>query len=126
MNRFGEVAVKAAQLCQNQPAISPQDAWEKFAAELIESDSTSEKGCPRDAFLGLCQEGFVRGIRRGKYTRSKKNKRYAVMAVRLLKVSPELSREVDRLWEQVLNGEHKSHNSQMNVVVDLWNNGLIR
>ena len=34
----------------------------------------------RGAFLGLCEEGLVKGIPAGKYSASKDNKQYAVRA----------------------------------------------
>jgi len=39
------------------------------------------KGCPRGAFLELCEAGMIKGIASGKYTRSKRNKEYAIDAV---------------------------------------------
>ncbi|WP_434751377.1 DUF6979 family protein [Paenibacillus amylolyticus] len=44
------------------------------------------KGCPKNAFLGLCEEGLVHNIVSGRYTErsgSQKNKNYAVKAVRI-------------------------------------------
>jgi hypothetical protein len=46
--------------------------------------SAQKKGCPRGAFLGLCEEGLVKGIPAGNYTTSKDNKAYAVRAAELL------------------------------------------
>jgi len=32
----------------------------------------------------------------------------------------------NKLWRMVLNGQHKKHNSQMDVVIALWKNGMIK
>jgi hypothetical protein len=44
-----------------------------------------KKGCPKGTFLGLCEEGLVKGIPKGNYTKSVKNKKYAIKAVTVLK-----------------------------------------
>ncbi|WP_420534847.1 DUF6979 family protein [Anaerobacillus arseniciselenatis] len=33
---------------------------------------------------------------------------------------------MNELWKRVLEGEEKSHNAQMDVVLSLWNNELIK
>lgn len=66
------------------------------------------------------------GIPAGCYTRSRDNKGYALTAVECLNVDPRLS-DVgpDVLWKKVMAGKEKAHNSQMDVVLTLWNRGLI-
>ncbi|WP_430394004.1 DUF6979 family protein [Brevibacillus brevis] len=77
----------------------------------------------RVALLGLCEEGFVRGITRGKYTNSLDNKAYALQAAALLVKDPTLSQSPSTLWKAI--NIQKSHNSQMDVVISLWENKLI-
>ena len=83
-----------------------------------------KKGCPRGAFLGLCEEGLVKGIPPGSYTASKDNKAYAVRAAALLTEGKQ-TWSVNELWRAVANDLEKTHNSQMDVVMALWKNGLI-
>jgi len=79
---------------------------------------------PRGAFLGLCEEGLVKGIPAGQYTASKDDKAYAVRAAALLaEGTQKWSRST--LWQAVTNDPEKVHNSQMDVVLALWKNGLI-
>jgi len=87
-----------------------------------EKCSRQSKGCPRCAYLGLCEDGLVKYVRSGKYTTSKKNKRYAVVAVSELRKNPNLTE--DELWERVA-PEGKTPNNQMGVVLGLWESGLI-
>lgn len=95
------------------------------------SESSRKKGCPRSTYLGLCEAGFVRGIPRGDYTQSEDNKRYAIDAVRLLRRDPNLAEPsasaggAARLWAAVMKGDPKRPNGQMEVVLALWNTGLI-
>jgi hypothetical protein len=126
MDKYGISAITAVKLYNSGRASSPRDAWERATSVSFGSGTASQvKGCPRDAFLGLCEAGHVAGVPTGIYTRSQKNKQYAVAALALLKNDPSLAISLGRLWKQVTQGEAKQHNSQMNVVVALWNNGLI-
>jgi hypothetical protein len=68
--------------------IDPKQSWsQSITKNYPHSVSMQEKGCPRNAFLGLCSEGLVKGVGVGGYTNSKKNKEYAAAAVKLLKIS---------------------------------------
>jgi hypothetical protein len=83
-NRYGEAAIIAAR--QGPSAnTNPKARWES-AMEKVYPTSTAarNKGCPRGAFLGLCEDGLVKGIPAGRNTASKDNKEYAVRAVAFL------------------------------------------
>jgi hypothetical protein len=43
----------------------------------------------------------------------------------LLKQYPDLAKNSDALWDRIMNGEEKDHNDQTNVVIALWDEGLI-
>ena len=129
MGGYGAVAVKAVKLLTSGNIDRPRDAWKMAAAtsETLKSISSQDKGCPRAAFLGLCQEGVVRGIPPGRYTNSKENKEYAIEAVRILQQEPALCSNLEALWKKVMKRKDKNINSngQMEVVVSLWNDSLI-
>ena len=85
MGNFGEVAVAATKLVANGNAESPKDGWMQAARRKFpNSDSSRDKGCPKCAYFGLCEERLVRDIPSGNYTRSRDNKRYAIEAVEVL------------------------------------------
>lgn len=88
------------------------------------SPAARNKGCPRGAFLGLCEEGLVKGIPEGHYTAAKNNKAYAVRAAALLLEGAQ-SWSIGSLWRAVADDPAKEHNSQMDIVLALWKNGLI-
>ena len=126
MRKYGEAAILATRLVTQGRAATPQEAWQAATAELFpNSPACQEKGCPKGAFLGLCQVGLVRGIRPGDYTKSKENSGYAIKAVKLLENNPSLLNDEKSLWAQVVNGADKAPNSQMEVVLSLWTEGLI-
>ena len=127
MNDFGKAAVNSAQLLHNHTYSNPREAWESATSRIFGKGTSSQvKGCPRNAFFGLCEAGLVKGIRTGSYTRSKVNKQYAVDAVSILRRQPKLANDPLTLWELVLGGVPKSYNHQMDVVTALWNHNLIK
>ena len=123
-NRYGEAALIAAREAAS-PKISPAVRWESAMAKLYPtSPSARKKGCPRGAFLGLCEEGLVKDIPPGNYTASKANKAYAVRAAALLTEGTQ-SWSRSALWQVVTDDPEKAHNSQMDIVMALWKNGLL-
>lgn len=127
MNKYGIAAINATQLFNDKTVKTPLGAWNQATIEMFGANSSSQrKDCPRNAFLGLCEEGLVRGVPSGKYLTkpNNKNKAYAVQAVSLLKENPELTNDKKRLWKEVVKDD-KKHNSQMDVVIALWESELI-
>tara|TARA_B100001250_G_scaffold291418_1_gene253127 strand:+ start:35 stop:247 length:213 start_codon:yes stop_codon:yes gene_type:complete len=60
------------------------------------------------------------------YTRSEKNKQYAIDAVSLLRENPGLVSNLAELWERVPKDDpNKKHNQQMDVVAALWRNSSL-
>jgi hypothetical protein len=123
-NRYGEAALMAARRASTGES-NPMARW-KAAMEALypTSETARKKNCPRGAFLGLCEDGLVKGIPAGKYTASKDDKAYAVQAAALLAEGTQ-SWSVSGLWRAVVDDPEKTHSSQMDVVLALWKNGLI-
>lgn len=126
INEYGDVALRAVEKLRGGTADSPRAAWEQAAREIFPGRiHRQKKGCPRGAFLGLCDEGRVRDVPAGSYTRSVDNKAYALRAAELLGASPEFASQGRRpLWNRV-EAKSRSHNSQMDVVLALHRNGLL-
>jgi hypothetical protein len=128
MGKYGEAALKAVNLIKSNREVTPINAWEATTIEIFGKGTSSQaKGCPKSTFLGLCEEGLVTEVRQGKYLKNinSKNKLYGLKAVELLTQQPSLASNIKQLWELVLEGEHKMHNAQMDVVLSLWKNNLI-
>lgn len=124
MKKYGQAAVDAAQ--DPEAHVDPEAAWDRAMSRHFQSSlSSREKGCPKGAFLGLCEEGLVKGIKKGVYTGSFDNKWYAVAAYRLLQRDDTLAKEPETLWKRVTDGESKRSNSQMDVIISLWSKGLL-
>ena len=122
MSDYGELARFAASAARQ--GMNPVEAWKASALEVFPTQKSSrEKGCPRCAFLGLAEEGLIKGVPSGSYTRSKDNKRYALAAVNLLRTNPSIAGDTDKMWQAIMAGTEKQHNEQMVVVSALWQNG---
>jgi hypothetical protein len=72
----------------------------------------------------LCEDGLVVGIPAGRYARSQVDKLYATRAVTLLTEGKQHWSRTS-LWLAVTNGADRTHDSQMDIVLALWNNDLI-
>lgn len=125
-NDFGVFAVMyVKQLIEvnERPSI---DGWKNFIYMQTKNENKANKGCPRTAFLGLCEEGYIKNIPVGMYLNKVncKNKQYAIAAIEILKKDDSLKNNPKKLWELVPNHPN-SHNGQMNVVCSLWNANLI-
>ena len=121
-NRYGEAALIAA---RDSAGTSPAKRWQSAVEKVYPTSVTAQKkGCPRGAFLGLCEEGLVKGIPAGQYTTSKDNKAYVVRAAELL-IEGKQKWSISELWRAVADDPERAHNSQMDIVLALWKNGLI-
>lgn len=93
------------------------------------------KSCPNiGVHFWLCEAGEIDGVNNGDYMRSrlgrKKNKKYAIEAVKLLRSCPCLASDKKELWERAKENtcavETLRHNNQLDVVLALFEAGLIR
>ncbi|QXP65785.1 hypothetical protein [Polaribacter sp. AHE13PA] len=122
MNKYGQTAIKAVKNYKRSYSIT--EVYIRAAKEIFETKSSQEKGCPKGTFLGLCEAGLVKGIPKGTYTKSIKNKEYALQAIEILKWADNKTYTPKELWAELNLGDKRS-NSQMDVVLALWNEGLI-
>jgi hypothetical protein len=121
-NRYGEAAILAA---QGPSGMSPIDRWERALEKLYPTSPVARlKNSPREAFLGLCEEGLVKGIPAGEYAKSKADKEYAVRAAKLLAEGTQHWSK-GTLWHAVTDGVAKKDNGQMDIVLALWHKDLI-
>ena len=126
MGKYGQTASIAADLLSTHKMNDPIEAWSIAASQIFPNSQSSRiKSCPRSTFLGLCEDGYIPNVVEGSYTRSQKNKKYAIKALSLIADNPELLSDKDKLWSKVMNGEEKKQNSQMDIVITLWNDGII-
>ena len=123
MSMYGEAAVKAVQLFKDELAHSPREAWETAIAKFTDSPSSQAEGCPKSAFLGLCEAGLVMHVPAGSYTRSRLNKNYAIHALKLLLQNPKRADDEHSLWLEV--APKKAYHGQVAIVISLFQNGMI-
>lgn len=127
-NKYGQVAVKAVEILTKYHGTAPEEAWWRAAEEIFfDSPSSQAKCCPKGAFLGLCEEGYIEGVPIGKYTKSAKNKKYALRIVEYIKMRPMNAYDKNELWAYAIKGETatKKKNQQIEVVLALKDAGLL-
>jgi hypothetical protein len=127
MGQFGKVAVKATCLLISKEVSDPRKACDSAVRTVLSySTSMMRKHCPRSAYLGLCEEGLVKGAPPGNWTESVDNKRYAVDAVRYLRKCPSwIDKPTTHLWREVTRPRTIRHNDQIDVVFALLRKELI-
>ena len=124
MKIYGDIAVKAAESYSKYEDM--EQAWTEISASFPIKESIRKKGCPKNAFLGLCRAGLVKGINPEKVkTKHSKNGEHAVAAVSLLKNDPEWANQKKSVFWREIVGNEKKYNSQLHVVLALWEKGLI-
>jgi hypothetical protein len=127
MGKYGHTALLAVTLLKNETTTDPCLAWEQAVQKFFPTSSSAQKkGCPRSTFLGLCHAGLIVGVKPGGYTRSKKNMTYAEKALAMLIQKPHLADDPKTLWPLVTEGHPCQHNQQLDVVISLWQNGMIK
>jgi hypothetical protein len=112
MGAYGNVAIRATALIRTGRCGAASEAWQVAVREAFPGKLPSQKkGCPRGAYLGLCEEGLVAGVPAGSYTGSRVNKVYALSALRLLETDATLAAESQAsLWRRVMKGQEKRPN----------------
>ena len=122
MNNYAHIALLSIEkiTCSS---LEPLLAWKLSAAEVFPINKDSrDKSCPKCAFLGLCEDGLVKGVNVGNYTTSVDNKNYALKGLELLKNDSKLS--TSELWK-IVNPSGKASNNQMDIVKVLFEEGYL-
>lgn len=126
MTKYAKAALDAMKRIENGE--TPQLAWENATIEVFGKGTASqEKGCPKGAFLGLCEKGLVKGVCPGSYltnSATNKNKRYALASLELFKKEQVIPEDRRAFWRRVP-GTTKSMNGQLDVLFALAEAGCI-
>jgi hypothetical protein len=96
---YGQAAVRGKQLILESAQL-PERAWASAIVEFTKSRSRQTKGCPKGAFLGLCEAGIIGGLPVVALV-SNKNGRYAQVAWKVLQHDPNLSEDEKALWARI-------------------------
>ena len=123
-DRYGLLAVSYAKKLIETKQQPSSKGWEAEASKIFLSDSLIKKSCLKNCFLGICEEGLINNIPKGKYTTSRKNKNYGIAAIEILSKNDEHKNQPLQLWEEIP-GHPNTYNHQMHVVCALWNAGMI-
>lgn len=73
--------------------------------------------------MGLCENGLVKDVPRGTYTKSKSSKGYALAVWQILMSKPEAYKDPEAVWAKVAPG--RKEKSELKVVFALFNHDLL-
>lgn len=121
MSKFAEAAkIAYEELKKYKKSISKDEVesiWRKSCKMTGLSDNSTQKSCPKNAFLGVVRSGILNldvNLDNFKIT---KNENHAIKAIEVLKTTNG-SYKPKELWEAIGNGI--SYDSQMHVVLSMW------
>jgi len=103
----------------------PEIAWENASIEIFGAKTSSQKKCcPKNSFLGLCEEGMIKGVFQGKYCKKNNsvNKNYVIKALDLICKDKSLIKDKIGLWKKITKIKY---NQQLDVLFILIENGYI-
>lgn len=132
MTKYGQAAINAANIIKTQN-ISPSDAWGESCKALRMTQNEIIKPCPRTVFLGLCEEGYVKGISKGKYL--KRDDQYLINKNRALALREIIfsqykgqwpSKSADDLWKDSAIFHNSNNINQIPVKDDQGGVGVIK
>ena len=125
MTLYGKIAVASARVLATGPEQHPEAVWRLVAHAFTSSESVRNKGCPRKAFVSLCNAGMVRGVNSSPCEHQhSKNGQYTLEAARLIWLDPTNAANKARLWGLVAPGIKA--NCQLDVLFGLHESRLLR
>ncbi|UFH69707.1 DUF6979 family protein [Morganella morganii] len=125
MATYGKTAVQTVLNYDAAGDLAKQ--WEVQISSLTQSGSVINKGCPRAAFLGLCEEGVVKNIPENNYGAGEKNKHHALKILELAQANSGITAaECFRMYQESNPDLPKTHNGQADVVISLLEANLIK
>ena len=125
MGNYGRAAVQT--VLNYDDEVDLREQWTSAISKETTSKSSINKGCPRAAFLGLCELGVVKDIPSKDYKAGEDNERHALELLALAKENPNITAaECFRLYQNSNHSLPKNHNGQADVVISLLEAGLIK
>lgn len=128
---FGNVALETYKLIIDGE-LDYKLAWNITIVKHTNSKETQIKNCPKNIFLDLCYDGYLKNISPNKHFALSKNIKYAKESIEKLNMGKVNYTNPLELWKN-LKSTHDistnvtiSYNQQMHVVMALWNDKLIR
>ena len=121
---YGQIAVDAANIFQQLVIPTLLQSWNNSLSQ----NNTSDKDCPRVTFLGLCEDGFVSGVPKGKYIKKNisviKQKAIGIRNIIMNNNPPSIPTQTKTsIWKRV--GGTGNDQGVIDVVYTLFNNGML-
>ena len=125
MGNDGRAAITAARMLEQGTPSNPEAAWARAIRRETKSSESWRKPCPQGAFLGLCKAGLIPGCEARPSLFRSSSGDYAVRMVEAIRLDPQVLTDRKRLWRSAVGSAKKEENSQIDIVVSLWREGII-
>lgn len=126
-NSYGRVGILAyKKICDLKGRILKEEDIVKIWKECCREENCIDKGCPRGAFIGILKELPLNIIWTKKES---KNSNYSKIGIKILKENRNKNYTGQELWKEILkelNIEKKALNGQTDIILALWNMGVIK
>lgn len=130
-NSYGRVGILTyKKICDLRGRILKEEdivkIWKECCREENLSQTSIDKGCPRGAFIGILKELPLNIIWTKKES---KNSNYSKIGIKILKENRNKNYTGQKLWKEILkelNIEKKALNRQTDIILALWNMGVIK
>ncbi|MBF0233357.1 MAG: hypothetical protein HQK65_10020 [Desulfamplus sp.] len=122
---YGQIALDATNAFQQLLSTTLLQAW----SNSLKINNTNDKDCPRVAFLGLCEDGFVANVPKGNYIQKTnvsviKQKAIGIRNIIMNNNPPSIpTQSKNSIWSQV--GGTGQDQGVIDVVYTLFNNGIL-
>ena len=100
---YGQIAIDTIRIIRQSPYLEVRQAW----SNSLSANNKNDKACPKVAFLGLCEDGFINGIPAGNYIQKTgisviKQKAVAIRGIIMNRTPPKIPVQSNAsIWRQV-------------------------
>lgn len=125
MGQYGEAAVQTALNYSTEKDLKSE--WTRQLSALTSGPESIKKNCPRNVFLGLCEEGLIKNIPAKSYGAGGINKARALGLLEIAKLDSEVSvAECYRRYRAKDSNLPAGENGRADVVLSLLKANLIK
>lgn len=123
MGIYGNAVIEAVRILANDNNANPREVWRNAVAEFTQNESSINKPCPKNRFLGLLYARRIHGLNFQEHNFNSVEQDYALTACNLLRENPDLM-NVPRseFWGMI---SDTAYQQQLDVVCSLFNAGLL-
>ena len=121
MNIFERATIYAVELLISNKELSPEIAWKKGLQQFTDKNSVINKPCPKNTFIDLCYNGYIKNVCYPKRELSE-NGKMAIESIKILKSQNWNISNKKAFWE---NNFSKAYQNQLEIIFALKDNNFL-